>query len=363
MSAPRPDRIASLQTVMAERGIGLAVFGPGADMLYVAGRRLPLTERFNAVLLPGEGAPQVLVPRLQAPLVQPLKPAFDVAVWDEAEDPIRLAAAYAEALGAGTIAVDGHLWSGFLLRMQALLPKCRFVDATLLTTSLRLRKDEAELAVLAESGRRFDRVWEAFFSDGRLIGVTERDVVHQIEALVRAEGFDALAWCDVGSGPNGASPLHHHSERLIAPGDPVVIDFAATRDGYSMDTCRTPVAGNPDPDFRRIYAIVNAAHEAAARAIRPGVPAEAIDRAARDVIAAAGHGAQFTHRLGHGMGIDAHEEPYIVSGNALPLEPAWCSPTSPASMSKGAGECGSRTSCSSRTRAGARSTPRRATSS
>ena len=321
MSPALMDRLSLLQERMAERDVDLMIIAPSADMYHLIGRKLPLTERFNAVLIPGAGRPSIIVPRLQRPLVQDLAETFDIVAWDETEYPLALVARVSEAIGAHTIAVNGHFWSSFLLRLQMLHPKVRFVDASPITAAARLHKGEEEIAILAEAGRRFDAIWAEFFAYGRLVGVTERDVVRQIGELVSAQGFDPMAWCDVGSGPNGASPLHHHSDRVIQPGDPVVIDFAATLNGYYMDTCRTPVAGEADPAFVPIYDVVNAAYEAASRAIRPGVEAQAIDRAARDVIEAAGYGPCFLHRLGHGLGIEAHEEPYIVNGNALPLAP------------------------------------------
>lgn len=321
MKVPILDRISSLRDGMAERDVDLAIIAPSADMYHLIGRKLPLTERFNAVLMPRAGRPRIIVPRLQSPLVQDLADTFDIAVWDETEYPLALVASYSEAIGARSIAVNGHFWSSFLLRLQALHPKVRFVDASPITAAARLHKGKEEIALLEDAGGRFDAIWAEFFAHGRLVGVTERDVVRQIGELVSAQGFDPMAWCDVGSGPNGASPLHHHSDRVIQPGDPVVIDFAATLHGYYMDTCRTPVAGEPDPSFVAIYDVVNAAYEAASHAIRPGVEAQAIDRAARDVIDAAGYGPCFLHRLGHGLGIEAHEEPYIVNGNALKLAP------------------------------------------
>jgi hypothetical protein len=165
----------------------------------------------------------------------------------------------------------------------------------------------------------WEQFWDEFIHETAIVGMTEREVTYRIGELARKHGFDSLAWCDVGSGPNGASPLHHWSDRPILAGDPVVIDFAAKRDGYYMDTCRTPVAGKADREFLKIYDIVNRAHETALVKVAPGVPAEAVDRAAREVISQAGYGEHFIHRVGHGLGIDAHEAPYIVSGNTEPL--------------------------------------------
>jgi Xaa-Pro aminopeptidase len=312
-------RIAAIQAAMATRDIDVTVIGPSADMFYLLGKRLPLTERFNALVIPKSGEATVVVPGLQAPLVETLPYAATTAVWSETEDPLAKTAAIIGDVHR--VAVNPHLYARFLLGLQTRLPRAGFFDAGALTTPLRLQKSADETAFLRDLGRRFDAIWAEFFAHEKLIGRTENAIRRRIGELILAQGFDEVSWVDVGSGPNGASPLHHGSERRIAPGDPVVIDFAGTKDGYVMDTCRTPIAGEPNPEFRTIYDIVNRAHEAANAAARPGAAAEDVDKAARDVIAAAGFGPLFTHRTGHGLGIDAHEEPYIVAGNRQTLAP------------------------------------------
>src|SRR5690606_19001886 len=134
------------------------------------------------------------------------------------------------------------------LGLQERLPGARFSDASPLALAMRVCKDREEIAILEEAGRRFDAIWSDFFKQGRLAGESELGVAARIRDLVMARGFEGMLWCDVGSGPNGASPLHHGSGRRIKAGEPVVIDFAATLDGYVMDTCRTPVAGKPEAE-------------------------------------------------------------------------------------------------------------------
>ncbi len=314
-------RLAAARDAMATAGVDFLVIGPSSDMIYLLGRKLPVTERFNALLVPASGRPIVVVPRLQVPLVEGLPLDAERKIWDETEDPIQIVSAIAEQASARRIAVNEHLHASFLLALQNRLTAASFTDAGPLIQPLRLCKDAGEVALLDDLGQRFDTVWEAFWASGPLVGATENEIAQRITALLLDHGFEAVAWCDVGGGPNGASPLHHGSARPIEPGDPVVIDFAAVRDGYYMDTCRTPVAGEPAPEFVTIYDVVSRAHDAAMAAIRPGVAAAAIDSAARDVIAAAGHGDRFIHRTGHGLGIDAHENPYIVAGNETALAP------------------------------------------
>jgi len=307
---------------MKERGVDALLIGATSDMSYVIGRRLPVTERFNAIVITQTGQPYLIVPHLQLPLVSSLSDEIAILPWKETVDPIRMVANLVERLDLRSIAVDGLMRSGFLLRLQACLGQSvSFSNGSDLTAGIRLFKDADEMSILSDAAKRFDEIWQEFWSNGRLLGVSERNVMEQIRNLLYDSGFETMDWCDVGSGPNGASPLHHHSERIIQAGDPVVIDFAGTINGYFMDTCRTPVAGAPDPEFLDIYAIVQGAHDAANAIAQPGVPAKDVDRAAREVIQKAGYGDKFIHRLGHGLGLDAHEHPYIISDNTSPLQP------------------------------------------
>lgn len=315
-----PLRIDALRSRMVAEGVDMMLISATSDMQYTIGKRLPNTERFNALAIGLTGKPRLIVPQLQVPLVVELGDSIEIVAWAETQDPIHLLAEMIETSGVRSLAVDGLMRSAFLLRLQARVGGgVHFSNGTALSAQVRLIKDADEISVLRELGKRFDAIWDTFWSKGRLVGTTEREVVEQIRKLLFAHGFESMDWCDVGSGPNGASPLHHHSDRVIQPGDPVVIDFAGTVGGYFMDTCRTPIAGEPDPAFAEIHRIVQSAHDAANSAARPGIPACEVDEAARNVITKAGFGDRFIHRLGHGMGLDPHEEPYIVSGNTLPL--------------------------------------------
>ena len=153
-----------------------------------------------------------------------------------------------------------------------------------------------------------------------LSGRTEADVSHRISELLLAAGHDTADFAIVGSGPNSASPHHEPGQRVIQPGDAVVLDIGGTRADYCSDTTRTAFVGEPPADFVALYEVLREAQAAACDAVAPGVTAEAVDRAARDVIEDAGYGEQFFHRTGHGIGMETHEEPYIVSGNGEPLQ-------------------------------------------
>ena len=316
----RKARIEALQQRMRERRLDVAFVSPSADMEYLIGGRLPLTERLNQLVIPAEGDCSLVVPKLQLPLVAELRGDIDIQIWDEDISPLDLVARLAPK-GAQRAAVDGHMWATFVLGLQERLPGASFTDVSPLLSAARICKEDGEIDILQEAAQRFDAIWTTFFERGRLLGRSEYQIANDIRDLILEHGFDSVLWCDVGGGPNGASPLHHGSQRVVEPGDPVVIDFAASYKGYVMDTCRTPVAGEADPEFVAIYDIVNKAYEAGLEAVQLGSKAESVDHAARKIIEDAGFGANFLHRLGHGLGLDAHEEPYIVKGNEQLLRP------------------------------------------
>ncbi|NUU23647.1 MAG: M24 family metallopeptidase, partial [Streptomycetaceae bacterium] len=153
-------------------------------------------------------------------------------------------------------------------------------------------------------------------------GRTEREVARDIADAIIVEGHVRVDFVIVGSGPNGASPHHEVSDRVIQPGDPVVVDIGGTtEDGYCSDETRTYCVGEPPADFAAYYAVLQRAQQAQLEAVRPGITAEQLDAVGRDIIADAGYGEYFVHRTGHGIGLESHEEPYIVAGSPRPLEP------------------------------------------
>ena len=188
-----------------------------------------------------------------------------------------------------------------------------------MTRQLRMRKDPEELEALARVAAAIDEVVEGL-AGLRWAGRTEQELARDIEEAIR-DTHDKFCFAIVASGPNAASPHHGATGRVIQPGDPVVVDIGGRLDGYCSDTTRTLVVGEPPPGFRELYALLHAAQLAGCAAVRPGVPASAVDAACRDPITAAGHGELFLHRTGHGIGLEEHEDPYIVAGNDEPLEP------------------------------------------
>ncbi|APZ55395.1 M24 family metallopeptidase [Salipiger abyssi] len=310
--------MARLRGMMAEDGTEAVLIGPSASFRHLMGRDANLTERLVALLVTQDGA-ELIVPRLQAPLYA--THPVDLMVWDEAEDPVALLAARLTELGVSVLGVNAEFWSGFLLRLADQAPQVKLRPARALER-LRAIKTEADIAGLQAAADAIDRVWAGFLAAVPVFtGKTELELRGVIRELMVAEGFSTIAWVDVGAGANGASSLHHGSDYVIRQGDPVVFDIAGLFGGWNGDIARVVCAGEPGAEYRAAYDLLLTAQEAAFQAIRAGRPASEPDRVAREILSDAGFGENFTHRVGHGIGLDVHEEPYLVAGNDLLLAP------------------------------------------
>jgi len=319
----RAERLARARKEQAERGVDALLLGPSADLEYLTGYRPPALERLTMLVLPAQGDARLVVPALEAPLAAGHLGDLEVevAAWPETGDPVALVTGALAAAGAagGRLAVGDRLWSSFLLRLQDALPGAGFTPASAVTRQLRMRKDAEELQALARAAAAIDQVVE-HLAELRWAGRSEQELARDIGQAIR-DTHDECCFVVVGSGPNAASPHHEPTGRTIQPGDPVVVDIGGRLDGYCSDTTRTLVVGEPPAGFRELYTLLHAAQLAGCAAVRPGVPAAAVDAACRDPITAAGQGELFLHRTGHGIGLEEHEDPYIVAGNEEPLEP------------------------------------------
>ena len=324
------DRLARAAAIARERGLDALLIGVGSDLRYLTGYVATPLERLTMLVVPADGTPRLVAPRLEAVPARdcPASQAGSVGVvaWDETEDPYRLVTAPLGVAGsAARIGVSDRLWALHLLRLQAALPAAHFQSANVVLRELRMRKDEAEVELLRLAAHAADRVVAAIAA-GRLIGRTERDVAREVGERLVAEGHDAPEFAIVASGPNSASPHHEASERVIAAGEPLVLDIGAPLGGYYSDTTRTlwvtggEASRHPDGAFLEIFALARDAQASARAAVRPGVECQDLDAVARRLIADGGHGEQFIHRLGHGIGLDVHEDPYLVAGNGETLE-------------------------------------------
>jgi Xaa-Pro aminopeptidase len=341
------DRVHAAREIAAEAGIDLLVLTPGSDLRYLSGYHAHAMERLTALAVPRSGEPFLVVPRLEAPMVDD-GPAgglgLELLAWDETDDPFALLARTATArLGTAPtrVAVGARSWAEHALGVQRALPGSALELASPVVDRLRMVKSAAEVEELALAGAAIDRV-HARMADWLRVGRTEAEVGADIAAAILEEGHTGVDFTIVGSGPNGASPHHELSGRTVQAGDVVVVDIGGeTATGYRSDCTRTYVVGGPAPsDVAEWYAVLQAAQEASTAAVRPGVTAEDVDAAARRVIDDAGWGEHFIHRTGHGIGLDTHEAPYIVAGNELPLEPGMAFSVEPGIYL--AGRCGAR---------------------
>jgi Xaa-Pro aminopeptidase len=330
------ERIAAARREAASAGLDALLVGVGADLRYLTGYEAMPLERLTMLVLPSMGAaPATLIaPRLE---VTPARGcaaaragAVEIATWEETEDPMALVASRLAMATRGradelaAVAVSDGLRAAFVLGLQGVLPGARFSLTSSVLRALRMRKDPDEVVLLRAAGAAADRVVMQI-ANGRLVGRSEADVAREVRERLVAEGHDLAGFSIVASGPNSASPHHDPGDRVIAGGEPMVLDIGGTLHGYASDTTRTlwvtgPQGVGPDAEFLRLYGVLQAAQAAASEAIRPGVACEAIDAAARDVITEAGYGPRFFHRTGHGIGLEGHEDPYIVSGNGEPLD-------------------------------------------
>jgi len=313
-------RLGRAAEAAGQRGVDVLLITPSPDYAYLLGYSAPALERLTCLVLRVEDAPVLVLPRLEEPLARQalgeLSEDLEIVPWDETDDPIR--AVQALVGPARRVAIQDQMWARFALRLGAALDPAELVPAGPAMSELRAVKDPEEIERLAAAAAAADRAMMAITAEG-LSGRTEAEVSRHIRDLLIAEGHDDAGFSIVASGPNSASPHHAPASRTIGAGDAVVLDIGGTKAGYASDTSRTAFVGEPPADFLSLYAVLREAQAAACAMVRIGVPAAEIDAAARDIITDAGYGEAFFHRTGHGIGMETHEEPYIVASNPAPL--------------------------------------------
>ncbi len=314
-------RISQAQEQMRQQDIEFLFVTPSSDLIYLLGYPAHASERLTLLGIPADGEPFVVVPELESSRLRDRSDLVDIHPWQETESPVKLVSRIVEGAEGSTIAVSDQTWSAFLLGLQAEMDDARFASANNILRELRMIKDQAEIDSILEASKRTDAAWVEFTSTVQFAGRTERDVARDLTACLAKNGLDTVSFLIAASGPNSASPHHILSDRVIREGEPVLFDFGARWNHYTSDLTRNVHVGEPTDEYRTVYETVLAANRAALAAVEPGVPCEAIDDAAREVITQAGYGDNFIHRVGHGLGLDTHEEPYMVSGNTLPLRP------------------------------------------
>ena len=328
MTSPSPfvtsvhrDRLSRAAGEAAERGVDALLITPSPDYAYLLGYRAPALERLTCLIVPADGEPVLVLPRLEEPLarheLRELADQVTLVPWEETDDPI----AVVQMIVAGTrrVAVQDQMWARVALRLRAALDPTELVAAGPTMSALRRVKSPEEVERLRSAAAAADEVMTAVTTE-RLSGRTEAEVSRHIRELLIEAGHDDAGFAIVASGSNSASPHHEAGDRVIEVGDAVVLDLGGTRASYCSDTSRTAFVGEPAPEFAALHAVLREAQAAACDAVQPGVTCSEIDAVARRIIDEAGYGEAFIHRTGHGIGMETHEEPYIVASNQEPLQ-------------------------------------------
>lgn len=308
----------------SEAGLAGVLVTPGPDLVWLTGYQpTAITERLTVLVLAPDEEPTLLVPALERPDAEAAVGVRGMRVldWADATDPYRAAAPLLRP--EGTYGISDSAWALHLLGLQGALPRTAYRSLTEGLPMMRAVKGPDELARLAAAGAAADAAYGEIVKV-RFAGRRETEVAADLAGLLRHFGHEQVDFTVVGSGPNGANPHHEAGDRVIQEGDAVVLDFGGLMFGYGSDTTRTVCVGDPTQQIRDVHEIVRLAQEAGVAAARTGATCQDVDRAARAVITDAGHGEEFIHRTGHGIGVTTHEPPYMVEGEEQPLVPGMC---------------------------------------
>ena len=317
------ERLSRAQAAVHEAGASALLVGVGPELQWLTGDAAHGGERLNLLVIPAAGDAAYVSPRLEAPAALAAPGLADGRVriesWDETDDPYKSLRGLLPSREPLHLLVSDGLRAQFVLGLQDALPGAHWGLASSVLAPLRRVKDDEEIALLRAAAHAADRAIERIIN-GPLVGRTEADVARDVREALIDEGHDTAEFWIVASGPNSASPHHEPGDRVIGPGEPLLLDIGGRRHSYNSDITRTvwiagPDGAGPDETFRTIYELTAAGQAAARAAVRPGISFEALDGAAREVISAGGYGERFIHRLGHGIGLEVHEEPYAVAGN------------------------------------------------
>jgi len=316
------DRLERARQSMRAQGVDVALLSLGLDMPYLTGYNAMPLERLTMLVLPAHGDATIVVPGLEAPRVTLMPGVFTLLPWSETEDPVAITARLVKESTpeSRVVAVGDQMWARFLVDLMPMLSSTQYRRSVDVIGSLRMRKDQAEIDALRVAGAAVDRIaGELQAGHIPLVGRTEAQVSADLSARILAEGHDVVNFAIVAAGENAASPHHHPGSRVIQKNEIVLCDFGGTMNGYCSDITRCVYTGKPAADVAAAYEVLFAAQAAGVAAGVVGAACQDVDSASRRVIEAAGFGEYFVHRTGHGIGMEAHEEPYMVSGNTLPI--------------------------------------------
>jgi len=318
------ERMRRVVSSAVDKGLAGVIVTPGPDLVWLTGYQpSAITERLTMLVLSSDNEPTLLVPILERADAEAADGARSVFLidWADGTDPYGVASPLMRS--DGEFGISDSAWAMHLLGLQKALPRSRYRSLTESLPMMRAVKDNNELMRLAAAGVAADSAYGEIVQK-RFAGRLEREVAADLADLLRLLGHEQVDFTIVGSGPNGANPHHEAGDRVIRPGDAIVLDFGGLRYGYGSDTTRTVCVAEPTSEIREVHEIVRQAQQAGVDAVRPGVSCQEIDRAARKIITDAGYGEQFIHRTGHGIGVTTHEPPYMVEGEEQLLVQGMC---------------------------------------
>lgn len=317
------DRFSRARAQMVEQDVDVLLLSVGADLPYLTGYGAMALERLTMLVLPQDGEAKLVIPALEAALVN-VQPEFSLHAWGETEDPLNIVDTMLGS--ASNIAIGDTTWARFLVGLIDRNGSRSFRNASDVMTPLRAVKTPDEIERLRAASHAVDRI-AARLQAGEipLVGKTESWVSGELGRQILEEGHGKVNFAIVAAGENAASPHHHAGDRVIQENEGVLCDFGGTMFGddgigYCSDLTRCVYTGTPSAEFAEAYDVLFEAQAASVAAAIVGTPAQDIDRAGREIIASAGYGEYFIHRTGHGIGVEAHEEPYIVEGNSDSLQ-------------------------------------------
>ncbi|MBT94569.1 MAG: peptidase M24 family protein [Acidimicrobiaceae bacterium] len=318
------ERITKVQNLMRLNNVDALLLSVGADLPYFIGYEAMPLERLTMLIIRDEGNPTLVIPQLERARVTERPTIFNICEWGETEDPIEIVAT--ALTGSARVAIGDTTWTRFTIELLKRMPSIDLLRANPITSQLRSIKSSEELDRLQQAASAVDRIAHRLQSGQiELIGKTEKQISEELGHQIISEGHSKVNFAIVAAGENAASPHHEAGERRIQKSEIVLCDFGGTMYGddgvgYCSDVTRCVWTGNPPQEFVEMYGVLQEAQRKQVQEATHGTPAQQVDRVGRQIISAAGYGEFFVHRTGHGIGVEAHEEPYIVEGNVDPIQ-------------------------------------------
>lgn len=313
-------RIKKIQAIMKRQGTDYMVLAPSSHLFYLTGLKTTADERLQVFLVPAEGTPVMILPEMYREMATNLgEKSFDLLTWADGLDPVDLLLPLINK-PSGIVAIDERMWAGHFLSIRRAFSGYEFMGASALMRQVRMIKDQNEMSLLEKAGGLTDLVMGEVPKVLRP-GISEKELAFFVENKLKEYGADEVSFKPIiASGPNTSSPHHNTGERKLMLGDLVVLDFGGLFQGYCSDMTRTFSIGKASEEVKKIYNAVKEANEAGFQAVQAGITCEKVDEAARNAISRAGYGQYFVHRTGHGIGLDVHEDPFLVAGNLETLK-------------------------------------------